>query len=286
MRRGASGAPLASRGVALLAVLWIVAALSVVVAGMLQSVRDEVRVVSAARDTLQAGARGQAAIVLVLQELAANPTPQARLREVVVSYQNQPISVTIQPLNGLININSASEALLAKLFSISGQLDPVAANTLAQRVVQERSTGDNRTMTGGFEATEDLLRVPGLDYTLYAKISGLITADLQGGGRVNPLAARADVLGVLADGNFERAGRMAADRDAGLAGIDTTTLVGEFVDNAASQHFRLQARVPLADGRWLLSVRWVQMRQGMPDGPPWQIFRSEDRFEAPRVQGI
>lgn len=274
-----------ARGMALLAVLWIVAALSIAVTGVVQSVRNEARVVSATRDLLTGGARASAAVALVLQSMQSQPQPGGRLQRERVVYDGQEIEVTVQPLNGLINVNSASTALLARLLLLGGGLEPAQANALAEQLAEARSTGGLRAMSGGFESAEDLLRVPGVDYELYAKIFPLITADLQGGGRVNPLSADVGVLTVLADGNVQRAARIAAQRDAGEPGIDTTGLVADFVDNTATPHFRLQARVPLGDGRWLLGTRWVTFRQGAPQGVPWQVFRAEDRFEAPRAQG-
>ena len=53
------------RGIALIAVLWIVTALSVIVTGVVHSVRSEVRLVSVARQSTEAAALGEAAIMLV-----------------------------------------------------------------------------------------------------------------------------------------------------------------------------------------------------------------------------
>ena len=50
------------RGIALIAVLWIVSALSVIVTGVVHSVRSEVRLVSVARQSTEAAALGEAGI--------------------------------------------------------------------------------------------------------------------------------------------------------------------------------------------------------------------------------
>ena len=55
-------------GLALVAVLWIVAALSIMVTGAMHSVRSELRLVSHVRQSVEAAAKGEAAMQLVLQE--------------------------------------------------------------------------------------------------------------------------------------------------------------------------------------------------------------------------
>ena len=59
------------RGMALIAVLWLVAALSLMVVGVSGVVRQETRMVAVAKDKVMAQAVGDAGVVLVLQQLAA-----------------------------------------------------------------------------------------------------------------------------------------------------------------------------------------------------------------------
>lgn len=271
---------------ALIAVLWIVAVLGIIVTGMGHAVRNEIRLVSGARHAVVAEAMGDAAIHLVLQEMVSVAERPKQLTRANVMYKNQPISVQILPLNGLIDINSAPPALLASLFSIAGQVPPDAAAALAQATVETRMRKDSVGQPEGFEAIEDMLRVPGVNYTVYANISRLITADRPGSGKVNPMAAPEGVLNVLAGGNAGRASSIAADRDAGRPGIDTTTtLTSEYIDNAATQRFQLQARVPLSDGAALLVSRSVDLDDGALDGLPWRTFHTEQRFEPAPAQG-
>lgn len=63
------------RGMALLAVLWMVAALTIIVSGLTRSIREEARVMSLSRQNVQAQALGDAAIQLALQALVASNTP-------------------------------------------------------------------------------------------------------------------------------------------------------------------------------------------------------------------
>ena len=267
------------RGVALVAVLWIVAALSILVTGMVQAQRDEIRLVSAARQTVQGSALGSAAIQLVLQQMAARTEPLARLSRVEISYAGLAIPVEVMPLNGLVDLNRASEPLLAALFTVAGKMAPDPAAALAKSLVAARVPGPLTQRGPRFEAIEDLLQLPGVDFGLYARLSPLVTTDALGGGRINPMAAPEAVLLVLSGGDAAKAARIATSRDGGGPGVDTTDLPPLYIDTVATTRFRLVAQVPLPDGRRLLSSRSVETGRASPDGVPWRIFQAEERFE-------
>ncbi|MEO8248816.1 MAG: type II secretion system protein GspK [Burkholderiales bacterium] len=261
----------------LIAVLWIVAALAVIVMGVTHSVRAEVRVASVERQSVVAQGAGEAAIQLVLQQMLALANVPGRLQVVQAQYRGSAIAVEVMPLSGLIDINNAPVPLLAALFSVAGGLPPDAAAAVAMATVQVRSARDSRGREIGFEATEDLLRVPGIGYDLYARVAPLVTADLRGGGRVNPMAAPSEVLTVLAGGDVARAHSIAARRDAGEVGVDTTNFDPNFIDNATPRSFRLRARVPLSGGGWLIVSRHVYLSSGARDGTAYRTYRAEQR---------
>lgn len=267
------------QGMVLIAVLWIVAALSIIVTGITRSVREEARMMSLARQGVEFSALGDAAIQLALQEMVSRTVPVGRLTQVDTTYRGISIPVEIMPLNGLININTASVALLSRLYTLAGGVPENAAEILAQATVEARERRDSRGSQVRFEAAEDLLQVPSIDYILYARLSGLITADLRGAGKVNPLAAPLKVLTILASGNAAAASKIAADREAGLEVIDTTALDATLIDSSTVRRFRLQARVPLPSGAGLLVSRSVDLIGRSSDGAPWQTFHSSYGME-------
>lgn len=267
------------RGLVLVMVLWIVSALSIIVAGLTQSVREEARSTGLQRQRTVAGAVGDGAIQLALRELTLRTEPLLRTMTVELPYQGVPVQIEVMPLNGLIDINSAPAPLLSKLFAVAGGV-PGLADQLAQAVVQQRSSPGPGGAVERFDAPEDLLRVPGIDYELYAKIAALVTADLRGSGKINPLAAPPGVLNVLSGGNAGTAERIQAARAAGDAGIDTSSLDTAFVDQSPIRRFRVRARVPLADGGWAIVSRHVDMTVRRADGLPWRTFYSSQGFEA------
>lgn len=269
--------PLRAGGMVLIAVLWIVAALSIAVTGLTRSVRQEASLLGASRQALQATALGEAAIALVLQQMQAANAPLGQLREVPVSFQGQSITVSVAPLTGWVDINAASPALLAKLYQIAGGMPSGAAEALAQSTLAARERRDGRGIPARFEAPEDLLQVPGFNYDLYARLAGLVTADVRGAGRVNALAAPRDVLAVLADGNFAVADRIDSARRAGADGIDITALDANFVQSTSAKQFRVVARIGSAEGASVDVLRDVSMTPDRRTGAPWQIFHASQR---------
>lgn len=272
------GERLASRGMALIAVLWIVAALSIISTGITRSLRAEGRMLNVARQTVQAQALGEGAIQIALQAFVANNQPLRQVLASEVLYGGMTIPVEIQPLNGFIDINAAKEALLEQLFTVAGGLPSSAAQQLAQAVIQTRENRDASGRPQRFESEEELMRVPGVDYGLYARLSPFLTADLRGSGRVNPLAASIDVLSVLAGGDMSVASQIASAR-ATQGGVDLSTLDGTFLDSSAVRSARVQARVLMADGVTVRVTRSVDFSARAQDGSPWSTFRTSAVIE-------
>lgn len=269
------------RGMVLIAVLWMVAALSILVAGIARSAREEARIVTRMRQSVEAQGLGDAAIHLALQAMVARPMPLVQLERMEVNFQGVGIAVQIIPLNGLIDINAAPVPLLTKLYAVAGGTDENTAQALAQATVEARNRKDARGASIRFEAVEELLQIPGVDYALYARLVNLMTADLRGSGKVNPMAAPAEVLAVLAGGDIALASRIAAGRDAGAqgAGMDTTALDSAYLDNAATRRYRIEAKVPMADGGALRISRSVDLAPRAREGMPWHTFNSSRGFE-------
>jgi general secretion pathway protein K len=259
---------------ALLAVLWTVAALSIIATGITRSIRSESRAVVQARQEVEAQALGEGGIQIALQALFASNQPVSKVILTEVVYRGVAMQVQIMPLSGLVDINMATPPLLERLLVVAGGLPPDAAQTAAQSIVQARLERNSRVGGGSFEAPEDLLQVPGIDYDLYARLADLLTADVRGSGRINPMAAPVGVLTVLAGGDAAMAAQIAAARDAGQVGVDTSALDSSLLDASVSRRVKVQARVPMADGGYFLISRSVALDVRSPDGAPWHTFRA------------
>ncbi|MGB3072365.1 MAG: type II secretion system protein GspK [Ottowia sp.] len=263
-------------GMALVAVLWIVAALSLLVVGMAQTVRQQIRVAGTQRDEVTGQALGEAAVALTLQALQVSAERPRGVTQVSQEFGGVGMDVEVMPLDGLIPLNGASPALLAAAFKTAGGMNASAAEALANAVVQWRSERAEGGSTYLFESVEDLLLVPGFDYALYARVRSLFTTVGRGGG-VNPLAAPPEVLAVLADGDMGRASAIAESRSNQGVGVDTSTLNQSFVSRGAADQYRISVKVPLEEGRILLLARDVGLT-ATPSGEPWRVFSATRRI--------
>lgn len=277
-----------SSGMALIAVLWIVAALSIMVTGLTATVRQQIRVAGAQRDQVTGQALGEAAIALALQEMQANRQPQQGMVAAVVPYAGVDIEVEAAPLSGLISLNGASVDLLAAMLNVAGGLDKGRAEALAATLVKWRDgypdldltdSASARTMPRRFEAPEDLLLVPGVNYDLYARVAPLVSADLRGIDRVNPRAAPLGVLAVLAEGDEARATRYLRQRENNpTGGADASGFPPAFVGGGGGDLYRLRARVPLETGKMLLLTCDVALRAS--GTAPWRILHTDRQIVA------
>ena len=278
------------RGMALVAVLWIVAALSLLVVGATQSVHQQIQVAGVQGDQVRGQAAGEAALMLVLQQLQVAQERVLGIERVDVTWQGVPIAVEVAPLNGLVSLTDAPPELLAAVFEQAGGLPAAWAAQLALDLVLWRDTPPDldlsvdaraRGQARGFEAVEDLLLVPGVDYDLYERVAPLLSADLVGVRQVNPLAAPPEVLHVLSRGNEAAVGNYLAQRQAGQPGADTSAFDSAFVRESAGHLYRLRADVPLETGKIL------RLTQDMALGTyarvaPWRVLRTERRIVSDR----
>jgi len=273
-----------SAGMALIAVLWIVAALAIMVTGFVYTVRQQILIAAAQRDQISGQAVGEAAIALALQDMLASRARVTAIVSSAVAYGGVQVEVSVAPLNGWISLNGANAALLSDLLRYAGGLDQGRADNLAQTLVQWRDTRPDIDPTAPgaasiqprrFEAPEDLLLVPGIDYPLYARIAPLVTADLSGGAQVNPQAAPPEVLAVLAQGNMARVTQYVTQRTAGEPG-DASGFSNAAGGGSSSSLYRLQARVPLEAGKILLLTSDVALDGASSRNAtaPWRVVRT------------
>lgn len=278
MRRGSSH----NGGLALIAVLWIVAALSLSATGLIHSAKQEIRKATRQRGVAEATAIGDAAIRLVLQDITARQVPLAGPETVMVEFAGRAVRVQVQGLNGLVDINHAPEPLLAALFQHGAGLAPEVAAGLARSVVEWRQRPTLGGRPVGFDAPEDLLAVPGVDYGLYARIQKLVSASLSGSGLVNPQAAPLPVLVVLAEGNVALASQLYAQRENLSQPMDTSRLSAAFKGGASGGALSIRAEVPLDGGALKLGrTWWVALSSSGRNGLPWRVIEQRQALLQP-----
>ncbi len=284
-------------GLALVAVLWMVAALMVTVTGVVYAVRGELRAVSSFKEMSVAGALADAGVVLAARELAASRGRDAGLRHLEATLEGVVINVRVVPLTGLIDLNAATEQLLTDLITVAGGVDRNEASILAQRIIDWRDADDQalpagaedaayaaagspfRTRGAFFESPEDLLQVLGVDYDLYASLRPLVTVHQRGGGRVDPAAAPVAVLRVLASGNEQLATEYANARQANGTLADSSRFPAGYVARAQTSRFLVEASVRLSSGAYLVSRKVVDV-SSWQDGVAWMTLWAERVVES------
>ena len=279
--------PGSRKGMALIAVLWLTAAMGLIVAGIVNEVKTEARSTGLQRDILRGSAQADAAFLLVLQKMQAQPSPlMPGIQQTSVDFEQQTYLVQVTPLNGLIDINRASERLLTGLYQHVGQLAPQGATALAQATIDSRQTKNARGEPWEFQSTEDLMRVRGMTYTTYAKINHAVTAELRAGsGLVNPLAAPYATLVVLLDGDGSRASAFFAQRQTSPGAPDTSFFNPELIQMATTESFSLQSKILLINGDLLHKNLNIQWTTDPRSGLPWRILSSQ-QFIQPASAGL
>lgn len=219
---------LRSSGFALVAVLWIVAVMSLIAMGLVYSVRNELRVTAFARQAVQAQALGDAAMMLGAQQLPMLRMEEqsAMLFKLPVQYAGVDMELEMRSVTGLVNVSLAPPELLATLFERIGRVDAATAGKLAELVILYRDEIPDGLQKRNLEAVEDLLQIPGIGYDLYARVENFAVATPIGSLLVDPRAAPEEILQMLGI-NRESPGL------ANMAGISN------------SQLFRFTVSVPL-----------------------------------------
>lgn len=231
-----------SCGIALLAVLWLVAALSIMVSGLLHAVRSETSIAGQYRDAVLHEALADASIRLVLQELIANKTRSVKsIQNKTIAIFGADIHIQVIPLNGQVDLNNASQELLADTFQYGGGMTKEKAQQMATIATDARDTKAPDGTPVRFHALADLLRLDGIDYNVYAKMRNLLTVDLVGTGRVNPLAASLGTLLILAKGDQARAQQLLESRLSTPESMDTTSLSAASIDMSPTSFVAIRA---------------------------------------------
>ncbi len=170
------------RGVALAMVVWFIAAMSLLVVGIVHEARVDVRLAQTHLARAKVAAAGDGAINLLLSrqgELRAEQQSQEDGKEPVLSGEFELgglwVRVLMVPVSRLIPVYSEQPPALAELFAQLGGISSGEAQRLADNVVQLRNPRGRRGGGPALETPEDLLRIEGFDRALLDAIRDDIT---------------------------------------------------------------------------------------------------------------
>jgi general secretion pathway protein K len=264
-------------GVALAIVVWFIAGMSLLVAGIVSHARVDTKMAQLHIARAKAAAAGDGAIQLMLADMTTGkaglsvskglPSGEYRLGNIKVV-------VKLVPTAGLIDLNSVSGPILASLFAATGRLGPSEAQIIADNVIKWRSSKSRRVK---FAAMEDLLRVDGVTRTLLDAIHDYIVVGGSGRRGTQWSLSSGAVLAIMQEANPKKAEEILRQRESLFEGV---TEPGAEAGNRAilGDNLRADATVYYGDQAWLRR-RWVSMKQAGVSQLPWH----SRRVEAPRV---
>lgn len=229
--------PRSSRGVALIAVLWVVMLLSVIAGSLMMLTRTELGLARNLMLSARAEVLAEGGIHLAVNELLA-PAGAARAHTGGaiwrVELETGFIDISIADVTGRIDLNAAPPELIAGLFRAAGA-EPEQADIMADRIIDWRDADENPRPNGGeqsdyagydppvrvgngrFLSADEIMRVPGMTRDLWTRIADAVTVHSRRPG-LNPLYASKTALlalpgmdSITADDIIAARGEAAAD---------------------------------------------------------------------------
>jgi hypothetical protein len=249
-------------GIALAIVLWFIAGMSLLVAGIVFNARTDTRLAQIHYARAQAVAAGDGAINLFLADVVDGtvyPTPDALAIMSAYNLGGLNVMVSAVPNSWLVDMGNANVELLSEVLRLSGAAASGDAEGLALAIVQWRDSQG----AAGFKAIEDLLSVPGVNRGAWDRLRDFVASPAAGGGlgRLNG-QARQRLVGMLR--SAETLSQYGEDQVAtGLTGDAPLRLRG----------LRVDAHVKVGDTLWLRR-RWV-VSAAAGFELPWRAVRTE-----------
>jgi general secretion pathway protein K len=183
------------RGIALVAVLWVVAILALVAAVFMREARTEIALTRNLAEEAKAEALAEAGVnraILVLLGLDETIPWRIDGTAFAFDYGGGTVRVSLQDEGGKIDLNRAGDAVLQGLFTSVG-VGQDAAQHLVDAIADFRDADGLRHLNGAedaeyakaglpydakdapFAATEELLQVFGMTPELYARVAPYVT---------------------------------------------------------------------------------------------------------------
>lgn len=266
-------------GVALAIVMWFVAGMSLLVAGIVLNARTDVRLAQVHYARAQVAAAGDGAINLFLADLLdmrsrgdRESGDRGRLRQRRYRVGDDMVSVLAVPRSAFVDVRGASVEDLARVIEACGAAVEGGGTAVARAVVQYRDGRDGRPH-GELESPEDLLGVAGINRSMLDALMDYITVG--GGGRGTRAGGAADLAQSL---RLLRSVAPAAR--ARNDGLDASVAGGAASRLQVSGAYRVDALVRRGQDVWLRR-RWVDLGRGGAQ-LPWSSSRIEPVRIVPR----
>jgi general secretion pathway protein K len=256
------------RGIALAIVVWFIAGMALLVAGIVSQAKTDTRMAQLHVAKAKSTAAADGAINLLMADLLeqrfdpeGQPLIQAEYRVGEMS-----VSVLAVPSSMLIDMNSATSEVLQKTLIAASAVRPADAQRVASAIVQWRTAPKAAgSAVARFKTLEDVVQVDGLNRSAWDRLRDYAVAVGSGSAAGTGRAAVDSTLAALTTlGPVTRASRQAL-----LASLpdDSSRLQRRKGD------YRVDAMLRYGDRTWLRR-RWVRTNGGN-SGFPWRFLRTE-----------
>lgn len=286
---------LRQQGLALIVVIWLVAALSILVAGLTSLAKVDVRLTRLHLERAQMELLAESGVHLLMRDmqLARRAGDYSGRGPYTGAYAfgEYHIRLSALPVTGLINLNRANEDLLIALFQYGLDVDYDTALGLAHKVLDWRSEDALKRLHGAdaddyraaglthsprnarFLVIEDLLQVLGITQAHFEKLQDMVSVLPTASFGVDPVSAPDEVLPILAEGNQAVVSALlSARQQPGL--LESEARYAEyplsFVSTSGTQNYRVDISLEKTSGAkysrrlWVLTSASAQVRYGVP----------------------
>lgn len=278
------------KGLALAVILWFIAAMLLLVAGIMGLAKQETRLARLHLQNAQAEALGDGESLLAMAEIVRSFQGKTDIKPVYY-FSNQYGEIDVRgrahPVTGLVDLNTAPPALFRDLLIYVGELDPAKADILVERFKAWREGPTQEELLhfqegvwsearpGYFLTKEDILSIEGIDRPLYEKIREALYVGLTPISAVNINHAPGVVLQLIAKGDVGlRDEWQAQQQGEGIRSLPQGLEYGlQSVGNAAA--YKIDVRVRFPDGQVYQRTRWVNFQPHLASSLPWLVERTE-----------
>lgn len=287
------------QGVALVLVMWLVAALTFVVVGAAQWMRSDNRLNRVLIDQAEQRSLAKGMVFLLMRDMEAASRAGVYsgrgLFEAEFQVGNDLFQLEARSITGLINLNRAPEELLVLLFSQALNLDNQEATSMAHRFLDWREPDELKRLQGAdlsdyqvaglsfgprgsrLLVIEDVMQVLGLTLSDYEKLKDLVTVLPTTAFGVNPVAAPPGVLTVLASGNegiVDQLIEIQQDASQDITGRMLELLPSAMTTTTSSRDYRVDVTVLSSEQERSFRF-WVvhSPNRSQVTGVPWKVVR-------------
>lgn len=260
------------RGVALAIVVWFIAGMSLLAAGVVLSARMDTRLAGLHLRGAQATAAADGATRLFVADLLEERfarTGASSLPQDVYRLGDARVAVLAVPVELLLDVNRAGVDSWSELLQRSAATSAGNTALLADAIVQWPGTGAGGARGRRFESIEDLLSVDGFDRAGWDSLRDYVTVHRSAGGISEDLNALRQSMRLLTQ--IAPASRA---RRQDLLVSPAQQRNAQNLTAADAGVYRIDAMLRLDGERWLRR-HWVSVTEGTGDRLPWRLLRSE-----------